>query len=157
MRITRLFAATSLLFLIVLAISPAKNALRPYHGIQRAYRRLGLERVKTMKAAREYESRPVGIQQIWLRDFDNRVDRCTTCHLGVADAAMAGAPEPFRLHVGTVHTPDGFDRFGCTSCHGGQGPATSAEQAHGTARDAGPPMLPLADDRTLMPTAAGGR
>jgi mono/diheme cytochrome c family protein len=143
MRITRLFAATSLLFLIVLAISPAKNALRPYHGIQRAYKRMGLERAKTVKAAQEYERRPGGIQQLWLRDFDNRVDRCTTCHLGVADTAMAGAPVPFRLHSGTVHTPDRFDRFGCTSCHGGQGPATSAEQAHGTARDAGPPMLPL--------------
>jgi mono/diheme cytochrome c family protein len=55
---------------------------------------------------------------------------------------MAGAAIPYRRHSGSAHTPGGFDRFGCTSCHGGQGPATSKEQAHGTAKDAGPPILP---------------
>ncbi len=145
MPLRRLFAATSLVFLAVLAISPAKNALRPYRSLQRRFRKLGAARAKSLKAAREYMARPVAIQQFWLRDFDNRVDRCTTCHLGVSDAAMAGAPEPFGLHPRTPHTPGDFDRFGCTSCHGGQGPATSREDAHGTSREAGPPMTPLAD------------
>src|SRR5512136_1288874 len=34
-----------------------------------------------------------GIQQIWLPDLD-RVDRCTTCHLGIAATEMKGAPLP---------------------------------------------------------------
>jgi mono/diheme cytochrome c family protein len=139
-----LFAVTSVLLLAVLAISPAKNALRPYRAVQREYARLGASRAPGLKAAREYQRRPVAIQQTWLRDFDDRVDRCATCHVGVADPLMAGVALPFRLHSGSAHTPGGFDRFGCTACHGGQGPATSKEQAHGTARDAGPPIVPAA-------------
>ena len=85
----------------------------------------------------------MAIQQIWLPDFEDRVDRCTTCHLGVADTLMAGAPEPFGAPSGAPpHTPEAFDRFGCTSCHGGQGLATTQRDAHGDSPDAGPPMTP---------------
>jgi sulfur oxidation c-type cytochrome SoxX len=65
-----------------------------------------------------------GVQQIWLPDLD-RVDRCTSCHLGIAEPERAGAPPPFRAHPGRwleTHRPD---RYGCTACHGGQGEATS--------------------------------
>ena len=65
-----------------------------------------------------------GIRQIWLRDID-RVDRCTTCHLGTDDPDFATAKQPFTTHSGTwlkTHPPD---RFGCTVCHGGQGEATN--------------------------------
>ena len=72
---------------------------------------------------------PLGdIQQIWLRDLD-RVDRCTTCHLGIDDPAFADAPQPFTTHPGTwlrAHSPD---QFGCTTCHGGQGEATDFRNA----------------------------
>src|SRR6266545_3005010 len=137
MHLTRTFAITSVAFLVVLAISPAKDALRPYHRLQREYRHLGVERARSSRAAAGYDKQAFGIHQIWMRDFDDRVDRCTTCHLGVADAAMVGAHEPFRLHPQTAHTPEDFDRFGCTSCHGGQGLATSADDAHGKNTDAG--------------------
>lgn len=145
MPLRRLFALSSIAFLVVLAISPAKNALRPYRSLQRQFRRLGAARAKSLKSARDYQERAVAIQQIWLRDFDNRVDRCTTCHLGVADPVMAGVREPFALHPLTAHSPRDFDRFGCTSCHGGQGLATSEGDAHGTSLDAGPPMTPLTE------------
>jgi sulfur oxidation c-type cytochrome SoxX len=65
-----------------------------------------------------------GIRQIWLPTL-GRVDRCPSCHLGITDPRMAGAPQPFRTHGGRwldAHRPD---RFGCTTCHGGQGAATS--------------------------------
>lgn len=143
MPLRRLFAITSLLFLVVLAISPLKNALRPYRSIQREYSRLGASRAKSQKLAQAYLDRPVSIQQIWLPGLQNRVDRCTTCHLGVKDENMAGAPGVFRLHSRSFHTPKDFDRFGCTSCHGGQGLATLGEDAHGLAENAGSPMTPL--------------
>jgi cytochrome c2 len=139
----RLFAITSILFFVVLAISPLKNALRPYRSIQREYARLGAARAKSQKLAQAYQARSVSIQQIWLPGLQNRVDRCTTCHLGVQDETMAGAPGVFRLHSRSFHTPKDFDRFGCTSCHGGQGLATLEEDAHGTADNAGTPMTPL--------------
>ncbi len=69
-----------------------------------------------------------GLRQIWLADLD-RVDRCTTCHLGADDPDFAKAAEPFRTHAGDwlrTHRPD---RFGCTVCHGGQGEATSYRAA----------------------------
>lgn len=144
MPLRRLFAASSVLFLIVLAVSPAKNALSPYRSLQKRYRTLGASRARSQKAARDYESRPVEIRQLWLRDLDNRVDRCVTCHLGVADPVMENAPAPFGLHPRVAHAPADFERFGCTSCHGGQGPATSRDEAHGIGPDVGPPMTPAA-------------
>lgn len=72
---------------------------------------------------------PLGdIRQVWLPDLD-RVDRCTTCHLGIDDPAFVSAGEPYTTHPDTwlgTHSPD---RFGCTSCHGGQGEATDFRNA----------------------------
>jgi len=144
MPLRRFFALTSVAFLAVLAISPAKNALRPYRAFQRKFAALGAVRARSAQQSKQYARRPIAIHQIWLPGLDNRVDRCTTCHLGVADPVMKAAPSPFTLHPWTPHTPGDFERFGCTSCHAGQGPATTEGQAHGTAADAGPPLLPAA-------------
>jgi mono/diheme cytochrome c family protein len=64
-----------------------------------------------------------GLRQIWLPDL-NRVDRCTTCHLGIDDPAFVGAAAPFATHPGTWLTTHPTDQFGCTTCHDGQGEAT---------------------------------
>ena len=47
-----------------------------------------------------------GVRQVWLPDL-GRVDRCTTCHLGVDDPAFANAPALFRTPPGDVadHAP----------------------------------------------------
>ena len=65
-----------------------------------------------------------GLQQIWLPALD-RVDRCTSCHLGIAEPDLGAAPEPFRAHPGRWLDAHRVDRFGCTTCHGGQGEATT--------------------------------
>ena len=83
-----------------------------------------------------------GIRQIWLRDID-RVDRCPTCHLGADDPAFAKAPQPFTSHAGTWLSTHPPDRFGCTTCHGGQGEATTyADAAHKPIPFWGEPMRP---------------
>jgi mono/diheme cytochrome c family protein len=165
----RLFAVSSLAFLAVLAFSPVKNTLRSYRSIQREFRRISAARAPSMRAAEAYASRPIAIQQIWIPAFENRVDRCTTCHLGVAEAVMADAPQPFRRHPSTPHAPRDFQRFGCTSCHGGEGLATDEGDAHGTTADATSPILPtdyieagcgrchLADSVPDAPTLSLGR
>jgi mono/diheme cytochrome c family protein len=71
---------------------------------------------------------PPEIHQILLPGLQ-RVDRCTTCHLGVDDPTMKNAAEPFRYHEGLG--PHISSRFGCTICHGGQGLATTVKDAHG--------------------------
>jgi mono/diheme cytochrome c family protein len=76
------------------------------------------------------ELAPTGIQQIWLKDLD-RVDRCTTCHLGVEWKGLENAPEPFRTHPAEILEKHPISKYGCTSCHGGQGFATVLPDAHG--------------------------
>jgi mono/diheme cytochrome c family protein len=84
------------------------------------------------------------IKQVVLSEFDRnnfdepvaRVDRCQTCHLAINRPGFEKEAQPFRTHpnrevllADNAHAPD---KFGCTSCHEGQGPAVnSVKQAHG--------------------------
>ncbi len=71
-----------------------------------------------------------GIKQIAI-DGLGRVDRCTTCHLGISDAKYKEAEEPFTSHPGDMLEIHKADKYGCTSCHFGQGFAvTYAKAAH---------------------------
>lgn len=79
------------------------------------------------------------VHQVMLTGLQ-RVDRCTTCHLGVEDPTMKDAPEPFKYHAGLgPHVPT---KFGCTICHGGQGLATDKDNAHGNVEFWETPLLP---------------
>ena len=92
-----------------------------------------------------------GCRQVWLPDLD-RVDRCTSCHLGIATPERRDAPQPFRAHPGRwleTHRPD---RYGCTACHGGQGEATTFRgAAHQAIPDWPEPMA----SRELMEARCG--
>lgn len=87
------------------------------------------EMVEKKYGAARAELVPAGIQQIWVKEL-NRVDRCSTCHLGVEWKGMEGAPEPYRTHPKDVLTAHPIAKFGCTVCHGGQGYATDMDAAH---------------------------
>jgi mono/diheme cytochrome c family protein/uncharacterized coiled-coil protein SlyX len=88
------------------------------------------------------EASPIEVKQTVINDFEKtsfgelkaRVDRCTTCHLGYNEPLFADAPEPFKSHplpeLLALHNPE---RFGCTPCHRGQGPALTKGDAHGDA------------------------
>src|SRR3989442_1364297 len=73
------------------------------------------------------------IQQLVLEEFDRnnfgnpiaRVDRCLSCHAGINKAGFEDQPNPWKTHPRRElylgkHPPE---KFGCTPCHGGQGPA----------------------------------
>ena len=84
-----------------------------------------------------------GLRQLWLPEL-GRIDRCSTCHLGVDDPAFAAAPQPFATHPGTWLTTHPVERFGCTVCHDGQGEATSyIDAAHGAIAFVPRPMRPV--------------
>ena len=142
-RLWAVFAITSLALLAVLVVSPIKDYFREYRRYQKNYRSLLLRQAGSLQEIRRAEAAEVGIRQIWIPDFDDRVDRCTTCHLGVEEAKMLNAPEPFRAHPRTPHTPGDFQRFGCVICHQGQGRATSRAEAHGRVPDWDSPLLPI--------------
>src|SRR5207249_1002290 len=63
-----------------------------------------------------------------------RVDRCMSCHAGINKPGFEDQPNPWKTHprrelLLAKHPPE---KFGCTPCHGGQGPAVnSPETAHG--------------------------
>jgi cytochrome c2 len=53
-----------------------------------------------------------------------RVDRCTTCHLGIDQKIYENAPQPFKTHPNldlylAASSAHPMESFGCTSCHGG--------------------------------------
>jgi mono/diheme cytochrome c family protein len=127
----------------VLAVSPIKDYFREYRRYQNEYRGLLLQSAVSLKQQKQARASAVGVRQIWLPALDNHVDRCLSCHLGVEEPRMAGAPEPFRAHPRTPHTPGDLDRFGCVACHQGQGRATTVAEAHGRVRDWSSPILPV--------------
>ena len=59
-----------------------------------------------------------------------KVDRCTSCHLGIENPDFVDAPQPFTTHPNltlyiTSSSPHPMDSFGCASCHAGRGRGTS--------------------------------
>lgn len=84
------------------------------------------------------------IRQVVLDEFERnnfdepvaRVDRCQSCHMSINRPGFENEPQPFRTHsrrevllADHAHPPE---KFGCTPCHEGQGPAVnSVKQAHG--------------------------
>jgi len=137
------FAISSVLLLVVLAVSPVKDYFREYRGFQNGYKSRLLAAAGTSKELAAARAETVRVRQIWIPKLNDHVDRCTTCHLGVENPKMAGAEEPYRYHPLTPHTPGGFAKFGCVSCHRGQGRATTRAEAHGDVADWDSPLLPL--------------
>ncbi len=84
-------------------------------------------------AFRELGAVPAG-RELGIAQFENcvgEVDRCTTCHLGVTRADLAGEeiPLPFRAHPAPLahHVKN---RVGCSVCHGGTPRALESRTAH---------------------------
>ncbi|MEK9144641.1 MAG: c-type cytochrome [Elusimicrobiota bacterium] len=92
-----------------------------------------------------FERRPLEIKQIIVDDL-GRVDRCITCHAGMDEftnpSMTTGFSEhPFVARRGDAHKTHDFKRFGCTSCHEGQGLALTPEAGHGKVKHWERPLL----------------
>jgi len=79
----------------------------------------------------------VKIDQVVVKDITEdvvfarvpRVDRCTTCHVGIMQPGFEDAEQPYRTHPNLdlylgSESPHPLEQFGCTSCHGGRGRGT---------------------------------
>ena len=58
------------------------------------------------------------------------VDRCTSCHLGIANPDYIDASQPYTTHPNldlylSSTSPHSYEQFGCTSCHAGRGRGTN--------------------------------
>jgi cytochrome c1 len=132
----RAFGIVSLVFLISLAIAPAKNYFSEWRHYQKQYLRIIRGRGEAVTLQRHFQG---DIQQIWLPEL-GVVDRCTTCHVGLKEASLVDvSTQPFRKHPVIPHS---LDQFGCAMCHRGQGPATTVEEAHRSTLAWEQPILP---------------
>ena len=92
-------------------------------------------------------SAPDGIQQIWIPELA-AANRCVTCHVATTWQGFDGLPQPLRTHPAGILQAHPIERFGCTTCHGGQGWAVDRARAHGTAASW--------DDPLVVPTSLAG-
>ncbi len=94
------------------------------------------------------------VEQVVLEDLDrdnfgnwvDRVDRCVNCHVAIDRPGFEDLEQPFATHPDREYYLGNHEvrRFGCTPCHGGQGPAmSSVEQAHGKVAFWEDPLLDL--------------
>ena len=97
---------------------------------QNRYRALLVRHASSRQERRAAEGFSIELRQLFVQELDT-VDRCTTCHLGVENPAMADAAQPLRLHLGRLLAHHPPEHFGCTICHEGQGRATNRDAAHG--------------------------
>jgi cytochrome c1 len=132
----RAFGVVSLIFLISLAIAPAKNFFSEWRHYQHGYLKMVRNRSDANTLERHFQG---GIQQVWLPEL-GVVDRCTSCHVGMKEASLSDvATQPYRPHPVIPHK---LDEFGCTVCHRGQGAATTVEEAHNSTLAWEQPILP---------------
>lgn len=132
----RAFGVVSLIFLVSLAIAPAKNHFSEWRHYQHGYLKMIRNRSEANTLQRHFKG---GIQQIWLPDL-GVVDRCTSCHVALKEGSLTDvAMQPFRPHPVIPHK---LDDFGCTVCHRGQGAATTVSEAHNSTLAWEQPILP---------------
>lgn len=134
------FAVLAAVLAVLVVAGFFKEERREWRAYQERFRALEAARATAVDERQAAERRPIELRQIVVAELDV-VDRCTSCHLGVADPTYAGAEQPFAYHPD--HELHPFERFGCTVCHAGQGRATSAREAHGNVPFWDQPMLPL--------------
>ena len=154
-RLPQFFFALSMLALVLIVAAVWQASTPSWKNYQRDFFQLEAQGEPNAVTKAAVLATPPQIHQILLPGLQ-RVDRCTTCHLGVDDPTMKNAPEPFRYHAGLgPHIPS---KFGCTICHGGQGLATDMKDAHGNVQFWQTPLLASGlHSRFLRPMPQGRR
>jgi cbb3-type cytochrome oxidase cytochrome c subunit len=103
---------------------------------QHEFKRLVAEKFGADKA----KTVPAGLQQIWVPAL-GRADRCVSCHQATSFKGFETADHPWRTHPPALLRSHPPEKFGCSSCHGGQGWAVDAEPAHGPVEHWEEPLL----------------
>jgi mono/diheme cytochrome c family protein len=136
-RLRLAFAVMSVVFLIVMAISPVKDLLLPWRSYKRQYVHFANSRPEHKRLLADFQP---GVDQIWVPQLDV-VDRCETCHQGINQPSLSDASVPavFRVHPRIPHS---VSQWGCVVCHRGQGRATEFREAHETTLAWEQPILP---------------
>lgn len=136
-----LMLISGLILLMFLAFAGYRELAPEWKMYQKEYKELLVKNAKDENARKMAKSFNVEFQQLYLGDL-KRVDRCTSCHIGYDNPAMANAKQPFKQHSGDYLKNHSIEKYGCTICHYGQGRAPQKDEAHAaikaTARTVGP-------------------
>lgn len=154
MKMRLALAIASILILVVHGFIFYKQFFHKWENYQTSYFDQARTMAKTDLERESLTSRSPKIEQIIVTQFGNeRVDRCTTCHIGSDDPRFKDAPHPYKAHpyteaMGDKQTADGkwerrhkFADIGCTVCHDGQGRGLQEFYAHGEDHFWNDPML----------------
>ncbi|MBI4060631.1 MAG: c-type cytochrome [Elusimicrobia bacterium] len=145
------FIVSNALMLAAFVWAFAKDFNAEWRPYQKKYYQLAadaLEKKGLKDEARRMRRSPVEIKQIIAGDL-GRFDRCVTCHVGMDEYVNPTlkndfAENPYKSHPkvdAALVKAHPFTKFGCTSCHSGQGLATSVDAAHGWVKHWEKPML----------------
>ena len=94
-RLQQLFFALSILALVLIVAAAWQATTPSWKTYQHNFLQLEAQGEPNAVAKAAVLATPPEIHQVMLTGLQ-RVDRCTTCHLGVEDPTMKDAPEPFR-------------------------------------------------------------
>lgn len=120
---------TSLLTIgYLVAAAVRENFLAEWYSIQKQYQTILKSKAADDNGraiARDFriELKQISVPQLRV------VDRCVSCHNGIDDPRMMDVRLPHAVHPGNILKNHSVDRFGCTVCHQGQGPATTFHDA----------------------------
>src|ERR1019366_1359318 len=113
-RLQQLFFALSFLALALILAAAWQANTPSWKTYQRSFLQLEAQGEPNAITKAAVLATPPEIHQVLLPGLQ-RVDRCTTCHLGVEDPTMKNAALPFAFPANLApHVPA---KFGCTACH----------------------------------------
>jgi cbb3-type cytochrome oxidase cytochrome c subunit len=147
-RDTVVFAIVAVALLVVTGVVIGLQVRPEWRDYQDDFRDLIAERFGESRAVQV----ETGIRQVWIPEL-RRADRCVTCHQGVEWSGLERAEEPFTTHPQReLFKAHPVERYGCTTCHGGQPLATTVDEAHGFVEHWDEPLLSptLAADYVLQ-------
>ncbi len=156
------FIVSNALMLAAFVWAFAKDFYAPWRPYQAKYYQMAADALDKQAAAesddkkaatfkneaRKMRHAPMEIKQIISSDL-GRFDRCVTCHVGMDEYTNPTLKNDFKENPYKSHPKvdsalvkaHPFTKFGCTSCHSGQGLATTVEGAHGWIKHWEKPML----------------
>ncbi|MNX23031.1 Cytochrome c [compost metagenome] len=142
------FALLSCVLVVLLGFIAFKEENREWKNVQKRY--FAVEQKVAAEQGREVPHQKLELKQVMVKDLGT-VDRCITCHVAIDDPNMtkeavqaAGADfTVFAQHPDfeTMIGKHPVDKFSCTTCHQGQGLATTEADAHGFVHKWDFPML----------------
>ena len=130
-RLLHVLAGLTVVFVIALAIAPAKAYFSEWRRIQEGYNALA------KKVG--HPAIDVRLRQIY-QPRTGLTDRCVSCH--VAMGGEKPLPDGGALYGAHPDVHHDVSTMGCTVCHSGQGRATRSADAHGRVKHWEQPMLP---------------